>query len=147
MYHYGCQCAPSGKLVRCKVHECYPCRQDTREPMTSLWNACRTCLSRCATAHIIWYCVRVLSSLGPCWRQLAELTDACEALTLDKEQLALEKEDLQASGWLAWAWNCSMFRFSHRVQRSPLVGALVCSAMRYPSGSCLWGRVDTCCDF
>lgn len=26
---------------------------------------------------------------------MAELTDACEALTLDKEQLALEKEDLQ----------------------------------------------------
>lgn len=28
--------------------------------------------------------------------QVAELNDACEALTLDKEQLALEKEDLQA---------------------------------------------------
>lgn len=27
--------------------------------------------------------------------KIAELTDACEALTLDKEQLALEKEDLQ----------------------------------------------------
>lgn len=28
---------------------------------------------------------------------MSELTDACEALTLDKEQLALENEDLQAS--------------------------------------------------
>lgn len=27
--------------------------------------------------------------------KVAELNDACEALTLDKEQLALEKEDLQ----------------------------------------------------
>ena len=27
--------------------------------------------------------------------QLAELTDACEVLTLDKEQLAMEKEDVQ----------------------------------------------------
>jgi len=27
---------------------------------------------------------------------VSELTDACEALTLDKEQLALEKEELQA---------------------------------------------------
>ena len=31
--------------------------------------------------------------------QMSELTDACEALTLDKEQLALENEELQAS-WL-----------------------------------------------
>lgn len=30
---------------------------------------------------------------------MSELTDACEALTLDKEQLALENEELQAS-WL-----------------------------------------------
>lgn len=29
--------------------------------------------------------------------QVSELTDACEALTLDKEQLAIEKEELQAS--------------------------------------------------
>lgn len=28
---------------------------------------------------------------------MSELTDACEALTLDKEQLALENEELQAS--------------------------------------------------
>lgn len=30
-------------------------------------------------------------------RQISELTDTCEALTLDKEQLALENEDLQVS--------------------------------------------------
>lgn len=29
--------------------------------------------------------------------QVSELTDTCEALTLDKEQLGLEKEELQAS--------------------------------------------------
>lgn len=29
--------------------------------------------------------------------QVSELTDACEVLTLDKEQLALEQEELQVS--------------------------------------------------
>lgn len=36
-------------------------------------------------------------SLEHTYLQVAELNDACEALTLDKEQLALEKEDMQAS--------------------------------------------------
>ncbi len=58
----------------------------------------------CGLGHVhgmmVLFCIRNLVSVFACAArrlQVSELTDTCEALTLDKEQLALEKEDLQVS--------------------------------------------------
>lgn len=44
---------------------------------------------------LIMRILHLRSLYGTTFVQVSELTDACEALTLDKEQLALEKEEMQ----------------------------------------------------